>query len=130
MAGGTRRFLNNVLGNGADPQAYISGTGKFIAEAADGRSINNLWTGKTLGSTGKKVAAAGLVGGIGVYSIMGPGRAVNREIQAAAKEDDIQSLESTQADGSGYTAYPGFNIHDYAPDGDLVFALHKLRHGG
>lgn len=130
MAKGTRRFLNSVLGNGADSQAYIKGTGSFIAEAADGRSINNLWTGKTLGSAGKKTAAAGLVGGIGMYSLIGPEQMINREIQAQAKEDDVQSLQSTQADGTGYTAYPKFNMQDYSASGDLVFALHKLRHGG
>lgn len=130
MMKGTRRFLQNIVGNGADSQSYIKGTGHFIAEAADGRSINNLWTGKALGGAGRKVTAVGLAGGIGVYSLIGPGQVKEKEFREIAKEDDIQSLQSTQADGSGYTAFPSFSMHDYAPSGDLVFALHKLRHGG
>lgn len=132
---GTRRFLSRVaepiIGTGADPQAYIKGTGRFIATSAEGRTINNLWTGNTLGRGGRIVAGGLLAGGLGVYGLVGPEQQRAREArERALEEDDIQSLPGTQADGAGYTAYPAINMQDYAPSGDLVFALHNIRHGG
>ena len=127
---GTRRFLQGIVGNGADSQAYIKGTGRYVADAAEGRSLNNLFTGKTLGDKGRKLAGGGIVGGLGVYSLMTNDKAVDREIQESVSNDDIQSLITSRADGAGYTAHPRFNMSDYAPSGDLVFALHNLRNGG
>lgn len=131
--GGTRRFLRGIadpiIGNGADSQSYIKGTGLLMAHSGEGRSLNNLWSGKTLGPVGKKALGGVAVGGLGIYAFSAGERDLDNRIQEESAEQDIESLPTSQSDGAGYTAYPQYNLQDYTPSGDLVFALHNNRHG-
>jgi len=95
------------------------------------RSVNNLWSGYELSSKGKK-AAWGVLGTYAAYRVI---RSGNDEIRNAVEnynldQGGVQSLPSTRADGIGYTASPGGYKDSMLPTGDLVFALHNLRHGG
>lgn len=113
-------------------QQVINGAGKFFGDDVEGRTINNLWTGKGLGSKGKKAAFTAIGGYFGYQAMAGAGSESNAIAKAQFEEGDIQSLPGTQGDGLGYTAYPSANLdmQGLAPSGDLVFALHRLRHGG
>jgi hypothetical protein len=93
------------------------------------RSINNLWTGLNLSSRGKKYAIRGIAGYAGYKIVQGSNEYQENLALANVDERGIMSLPSTQADGLGYQGNPGGRT-DLGASGDLVFALHKLRHGG
>lgn len=106
-----------------------------VFEKAEYRDVNNLWTGYQLGGKGRAAATVGLLG-VGAVMVSNP-RAVqsqyNQEfvLPEQAREQDVESLASTRGDGQGYQAYGGMTGNpNYQASGDLVFALHKLRHGG
>lgn len=130
---GMRKYLvgegKNILNSESE---VINGKGKFFGDSVEGRSVNNLWTGKGLGSKGKKAAFTAIGGYFGYEAMVGAGTETKATVQAQFEEGDIQSLPGTQGDGLGYTAYPSANLdmQGLAPSGDLVFALHRLRHGG
>ena len=122
---GTRKFLV-----GAAEEMTPKKGGKWLQQAEEGRSINNLWTGKELGRNGKIATGGVLAGYIGFQATGAQTAAAQQQVDAQSYSSNIESLPGTRGDGVGYTAYPNFNIKDFAPQGDLVFALHNLRHGG
>ncbi|MED1301890.1 hypothetical protein P4388_31455 [Bacillus thuringiensis] len=104
-------------------------------EKAEHRDVNNLWTGYQLGGKGRAASTLGLLG-VGAVMVSNP-RAVQRQynetfvLPEQAKEQDVESLISTRGDSQGYQAYGGITGNpNLQASGDLVFALHKLRHGG
>jgi hypothetical protein len=118
-------------------------TGKFaksLFEKTGERSINNLWSGYGLSAKGKKVAWMGLGAYAGYEALKGAYR-YNYDTTLVYNMDDrgVQSLPATQADGLGYMV-PGYENPQgvsvpkldmtLGASGDLVFALHNLRHGG
>lgn len=118
---------------------YVRGAynvGKFMAKQAPSlferntqRSINNLYTGIGLSRKGKAVALTGM-GAYASYQVLtGQQEAANQNAMAHMDDRGIMSLPGTQADGVGYLGDPAGN-QDLAARGDLVFALHNLRHGG
>jgi hypothetical protein len=94
------------------------------------RSIDNLWTGYEAG--GKTKAVAGGAAAIGLLSYGGYQiyQTPLNILGEMAKEQDVESLPGTRGDMQGYTAYSGNVGPGIEVSGDLVFALHKLRHGG
>lgn len=101
-----------------------------MLEKGDPRSINNLWTGARLSVKGKVVAGSAL-GVYGAYSFAQGVNQYEKDYAMSFNYDDrgVQSLPSTRADGMGYTANNGGD-KTLGARGDLVFALHNLRHGG
>lgn len=94
------------------------------------RDINNLWTGRRIGGRGMILGAIGA----GIYG------------HSQVKDAHLGPIRQ-EAEGLTPTALPGTlgDMQDYTPhypndqmagmgvpsvDGDLAFALHKLRHGG
>lgn len=102
-----------------------------IFQKSEHRDINNLWTGYEMGGKGRAIATVGLlgVGGAVAYNPKSYQNWSNNRANTryASEEQDIESLPSTRGDGMGYQAYGGPSLQ---PSGDLVFALHRLRHGG
>ena len=90
------------------------------------RGINNLWSGYEFGGRAKFLASAGLLGSGGYYIETQPRKSM---VQAQQQYQDIQSLPGTQGDMQGYEAYPAISVPGLEATGDLVFALHKTRHG-
>jgi hypothetical protein len=90
------------------------------------RGIDNLWTGYEAGGPTKAVIALGTVsyGGYQAWNL--PYQAMG----AQAELQDVESLPGTRGDQTGYLAYGGQVGPGLQVTGDLVFALHKLRHGG
>lgn len=130
----TRRFLTGFKKefNLKDP---------FIREAPT-RDINNLWTKRELGGKGRAVVAASAIG----YGAFELNRTQGKLIERDAIAQDPQQLPGTLGDMSEYTPHylnvdeelqegvqpgiqPGMGTGVQA-DGNLVFALHNLRHGG
>ncbi|WDI05151.1 hypothetical protein PUW25_25420 (plasmid) [Paenibacillus urinalis] len=118
---------------------YVRGAvnvGKYIGKQVPSmfekntqRSINNLYTGFGLSRKGKAVALTGM-GAYGGYQVInGQSEAGNRNAMDAMDDRGIMSLPGTRSDGMGYLGDPAGN-QDLAARGDLVFALHNLRHGG
>lgn len=105
----------------------------FIKDEAEGRNINNLWSGYKLGGKAKIATTASLLGGgsIVVGDPNGHQNRYNRRtgVKAESEENDIESLQSTRADGVGYQAQVG-DMSGLTTSGDLVFAMHKTRHSG
>jgi hypothetical protein len=108
----TRRFLQG-LAKEMDPR-----TG-FIKKA-DRRDINNLWTGYEAGGLGKSLGVAGVIG-YGSYTIT---NAPYKRLEEEAETQEATALPGTMGDGMSYTPSAP------SADGNLVFALNKLRHGG
>jgi len=93
------------------------------------RSINNFYTGYGLSKKGK-IAGGSIMGGIGGYSVVTTLNENNNAIELQNTDNDsIRALAATTSD---MVAYQGKATSNYTfdPTGDLVFALHKLRHGG
>lgn len=99
-----------------------------------GANINNLFTGYGYGGKGRAVATVGLLGG-GAIVAANP-RDVQGFYNGGFAEDqseqlDVESLQSTRADGQGYQAQLGAGASSaLTTSGDLVFAMHKTRHSG
>lgn len=101
----------------------------------EGRTINNLWTGYTLGGKGRLAVAGGLLGG-GTIVVSNP-RAYqnwyNQQVGIPRESDmlNVESLPSTRGDALGYQVPLGPKASEYLhASGDLVFALHKTAHTG
>jgi hypothetical protein len=94
------------------------------------RRMDNLWTGYEAGRNTKRVGM-GIMGGMAGYSLVSQANEYHHDLAHVYANDDrgIQSLPSTQADGRGYWAHNG-GEPALGATGDLVFALHNLRHGG
>lgn len=89
------------------------------------RDINNLFSGYEFGGKAKTTAA---IAGVGYVTLGVPSSQYNEDnLIANAQEMDVESLPGTRGDMTGYQATPGVGME---ANGDLVFALHKLRHGG
>ncbi len=93
------------------------------------RSINNLYTGRGLSKKGKTVALLGMGTYAGYEMVSGYSEASNMNAEANMDTRGIMSLPGSQADGTGYITDNGGNA-DLGARGDIVFALHRLRHGG
>lgn len=97
------------------------------------RSINNLFSGYELGGKGKLLVAGGIAayGGVSVFDSAGIQKSyeLKQLTEQQSEEQDVESLLSTRADGVGYTGNVG-SMGNLEANGDLVFALNKIRHGG
>lgn len=107
----------------------------FKKDTEEGRNINNLYTGYKLGGKGNLLVTGSLLGGGAIYAT-NP-NAVNRTVMNGqnakfqSEEQDIESMQSTRADGQGYKASIGAAaLESLSASGDLVFAMHKTRHSG
>jgi hypothetical protein len=105
----------------------------FEKDTVRGRALDNLYTGYKLGKTGKPTmwGIAGIMGLSGMYSATQENRMNNT--LAAAPTEDIMALPSTTHDYTRYQAQLPTNTdydNSFGSTGDLVFALHKIRHGG
>ena len=105
----------------------------FFRKSKEGHSINNLYSGYELGGKGNLLMAGGLLGG-GTILASDPtgykhGYLANQSVDYQSGEQDVESLQSTRADGLTYTAQVGTS-NMVTPSGDLVFAMHKTRHHG
>lgn len=99
----------------------------------EGRNLNNLWSGYKLGGKGKILTTGSLLAG-GTIIAGNPRSYQNAynesaNTQVMSEEQDVESLQSTRADGLGYQAQIG-NSQLISASGDLVFAMHKTRHTG
>jgi hypothetical protein len=113
-----KRFLKG-LAKELDPRdPFIKWSGR--------RTIDNLWTGYEFGGQAKILGTAAILG-YGSYRIY---QAPLDALEQEAIAQDIQSLPGTRGDMTGYMAYGGSVGGGLETSGDLVFALHKLRHGG
>lgn len=93
------------------------------------RSINNLYSGYELSKKGK-AAAVGVMGIYGAYEIHSTlDQQWNEQVAANTETEDIRAMPSTISDYRGYLAKTPAD-QSFEAKGDLVFALHKLRHGG
>ncbi|QHW35684.1 hypothetical protein GZH47_32825 (plasmid) [Paenibacillus rhizovicinus] len=94
------------------------------------RGLDNLYSGYELGKTGK-LAGWGVLGAMTAYHTVSSANEYHHDLATIYANDNrgIQSLQSTQADGKGYTARNGGDPA-LGATGDLVFALHNLRNGG
>jgi hypothetical protein len=104
------------------------------------RGLDNLFTGVQLSGHGKKVATTAL-GMYAGYQVLNGAYRYHYDSAMTYNRDDrgVQSLPGTQGDGLGYqmpqysmqnsTNSPKLDM-DLGAGGDLVFALHNLRHGG
>jgi hypothetical protein len=105
----------------------------FTKDTVEGHSLNNLWSGYKLGGKGKLAVTGSLLAGgsIMVANPRGVQAAYNnrQNVQYESEAQDVESLQSTRADGLGYQAQVGTNPGLNA-SGDLVFAMHKTRHSG
>jgi hypothetical protein len=118
-------------------------SGKFaksLFTTGQPRSINNLFTGAGLSRKGKGIALAG-IGGYAAYESFHQMNRYNRETALMYNLDpNIYALPQTGGDGMTYDhtykTHPqdqGQKVTSFDPvgtSGDLVFALHNLRHGG
>lgn len=100
----------------------------------EGRNINNLFTGYGYGGKGRAIATVGLLGG-GSIVAANPrdfqGLMNGDYIDAQSQELDVESMQSTRGDSMGYQAQVGASAANMLnASGDLVFAMHKTRHGG
>lgn len=100
----------------------------------EGRNINNLFTGYGYGGKGRAIATVGLLGG-GTIVASNPRDYQNFYNGGFTDEQseqlDVESLQSTRADGQGYQAQLGLGASNtLTTSGDLVFAMHKTRHSG
>ena len=88
-----------------------------------GRNLNNLWTGMGYGGKGRALATVSLIAGGTVMA--------NRDVRTPMESEalDVESLQSTRADGQGYESQLG-DTSGLTASGDLVFAMHKTRHTG
>jgi len=111
-----RRFLKGVAKELDPREPFIKHTGE--------RNINNLWTGYEFGGKAKLMAPFALIGYAQYNAMNTPLYALGEQ----AKAQDVESLPGTRGDMQGYQAFPQYP--DLGTSGDLVFALHKLRHGG
>lgn len=121
---GTRRFLTGL----ARETNFRADDATWLRKTGEGRSINNLWTGKELGKKGNAAFATLGVGYVGYSGLTAGGKANQAEVDYQVETEGVQSLAGTRGDGAGYqmpNAPTGFQ-----PSGDLVFALNRLRHGG
>lgn len=107
----------------------------FKKDTEEGRTINNLYTGYKLGGKGNLLVTGSLLGGGTIY-VANPNN-VNRTVlngqnaKFQSEEQDIESMQSTRADGQGYKAAIGAAaLENLSASGDLVFAMHKTRHSG
>jgi hypothetical protein len=98
------------------------------------RNFDNLYTGYEFGGKAKITAAVAGLGFAGYQYLNSNG--FNGELnRMTAESEDVNAMPGTLGDAQGYQAYPYLSKNQlaeqgYAPKGDLVFALHKLRHGG
>lgn len=121
----------------------VKGTGDFFKKNynlkepifkkdPEGRNINNLYTGYGYGGKGKAIATVSLLGG-GTLVAANPrgyqGFYNGDFVDQQSEELDVESLQSTRADGQGYQAQIG-SSDMLRTSGDLVFAMHKTRHSG
>lgn len=114
----------------------IAGASRFLAkhtasmfERNTQRSINNLYSGVGLSRKGKATAILGMAAYGGYKMHEGKGEVRRKQVMANMDPRGIIALPSTQSDGVGYRGDPG-GSPDFGANGDLVFALHNLRHGG
>lgn len=106
----------------------------IFRESAEGRNINNLWSGYELGGTGNLLVGGSILGGGSLIAANPRGyqNFYNRSnILAESEAMDIESMPGTRGDLQGYQSTLGVPASNYLQSsGDLVFALHKTRHSG
>lgn len=113
-----RRFLHGLRREFNPREPFIIKTGH--------RNINNLWTGRTLGGKGKIAVGAGAIG----YGVHAFSSARGELIEREAVSKQPTPLPGTTGDMLDYTPHYQHAILPPQADGNLVFALHHLRHGG
>lgn len=101
------------------------GSPKWI-EKDDGRHLDTLFTGFRPGAKARLALGATAVGYMAYKFDGADGDALEARMEA---DDDVQSIGLTRADGLGYTPYDG-TMQGMKADGNVVFAMHKLRNGG
>jgi hypothetical protein len=104
--------------------------GGLTEKSVNGRALSNIYTGRDLNGKGKALAGLGIAGYAGYQ--LASAQMDYEEEKIAAQGDDpdlVQSLPGTRADGISYNASP-YSGPKLEATGDLVFALHKIRHGG
>lgn len=102
----------------------------FTEKSINGRTLNNLYSGRDLNKKGMALAGIGIAAYAGYQIDKGESQMRSDERLARGGDPDmIQSLPGTRADGVAYNASP-YNGPQLEATGDLVFALHKIRHGG
>lgn len=95
-------------------------------EKDDGRHLDTLFTGYKAGVK-TRLALGGVGVGYMAYKFDGADQEVlERKIE---ENPDVESMSLSRADGLGYTPYDG-TINGMKADGNVVFAMHKLRNGG
>lgn len=107
----------------------------FKKDTVEGRNINNLYTGYKLGGKGNLLVTGSILGGGTLVATNARGvsdnYAIKNAVSSESENGDIESLQSTRADGQGYQASIGANaLANLSTSGDLVFAMHKTRHSG
>lgn len=101
------------------------GSPKWI-EKDDGRHLDTFFTGYRPGA--KTRLALGSVAMSYMLTQFDGADEEARNLRMEA-DDDVQSIGLTRADGLGYTPYDG-TMQGMKADGNVVFAMHKLRNGG
>lgn len=95
-------------------------------EKDDGRHLDTFFTGYKAGAKTRLTLGAL---GVGYMATQFDG-ADQAALDARMENDpDVQSIGLTRADGLGYTPYDG-QMQGMKADGNVVFAMHKLRNGG
>ena len=112
-----------------NPSVNPAKTGRFLEKGGD-RNIDNLWTGLHRNAYGKQATAAVGIGATLTLAAIAAPRAVEARtegaVQMQAEEGGVESLISTRGDEIGYSVNLR-HLSDLQSQGDLVFALNRLR---
>lgn len=120
---GTRKFLKGIA-------KETDLRGPWIQKSKDGRTLNNYFTGYEFGSRAKGVGSIAALGYGGYVVATETDRTAKAVADSQSENEDIESLPGTRGDMVGYQGYTGLPSNNLQTSGDLVFALHKIRHGG
>lgn len=131
---GLGRKLGNHIKKSA--QSYTpkhnpsSGNPLNLIEKGAERNIDNLWTGYKRNYKGKAATGAVALGATVYLTATASQRAVEQRtdnyVQQQSLEGNVESLISTRGDESGYSVNMQ-RLSDLQSQGDLVFALNRLR---
>lgn len=131
IPGLARKAKENVYRRALNYDARVNPaqTGKFMEHGGE-RNIDNLWTGYHRNAYGKQATATlGIGATLGLAAIAAPRAAEARTdsaVQQQAEEGGVESLMSTRGDEIGYSVNLR-SLSDLQSQGDLVFALNRLR---
>lgn len=113
-----------------DPRLNPSQEGRIFSTTGNPRNIDNLWTGNSRSAYGKQATAAIGIGATGLAALTAAPRAsearTDAAVQTQAEAGNVESLISTRGDEIGYSVNLR-HLSDLQSQGDLVFALNRLR---